>query len=131
MRCVIISFVILLALNINIVGKVKITVQSGSHDRIDCVVSADIASLNLNAKSSVDLYEMVGKQKKQVPCQIIMESNNKVLLYWILDGTTKANTVRTFIAEKVKKKQEGKPLMAVEDTQKALVLKKEGKNILQ
>ncbi|MDR2915289.1 MAG: PmoA family protein [Tannerella sp.] len=131
MKTIFISLVMLLAININIAGKIRITVQSGSHERIDCVVSADVSALNPNEKSAVELYEEIGKQKKPVPCQLVTEKVQTPRLYWILDGKTDAGAVRTFFARKVKKKQTAGALMTVEDNQKTLLLKKDGKNILQ
>jgi hypothetical protein len=112
-------------------GKIKITVQAGSYDRTDCVVSADVSSFNLRESSSIELYETTGKQMKSVPCQLVTEERKTPVLYWILDGKTDAGSVRTFIIDNVKKKHDGKGVMDVEDNQKALILKKGNKNILQ
>ncbi|MDR0698375.1 MAG: PmoA family protein [Tannerella sp.] len=131
MRSLIISLTCLLAINAGIAGKIKITVQAGPYDRVDCVVSADVSALNLHASSSVDLFEIIGKQKKRTPCQLTTAKQGETpLLYWILDGKTDAGSVRIFVVEKAKKKKDG-GLMKVEDNQKALILKKGNKNILQ
>ncbi|MDR1676388.1 MAG: PmoA family protein [Tannerella sp.] len=130
MRNLIISLIGVLAINAGAAGKIKITVQAGAYDRTDCIVSADVSALNLRGSSVVELFETTGKQKKSVPCQLVTEQGKTPLLYWILDGKTAAGSARTFVAEKVKKKNNG-GLMQVEDNQKALILKKGNQNILQ
>ncbi|MDR0573960.1 MAG: PmoA family protein [Tannerella sp.] len=132
MKTFIVSLIMALAMNINIAGKIRIAVQSGSHERIDCVISADVSVLHPNEKHAVELYEETGKQKKPVPCQLVTEKGEAPRLYWILDGKTNAGAVRTFVARRtVKKKQAEEALMTVEDDQKTLLLKKGGMNILQ
>jgi hypothetical protein len=112
-------------------GKIKITVHAGPYDREDCIVSADVSALNLHGSSAVRLFEITGKQKRVVPCQLATTEQGKTsILHWILDGKTDAGSVRIFVAEKAKKKKDGS-LMEVEDNQKALILKKGDKNILQ
>jgi len=59
-----------------------------------------------------------------------MSPPRQTVLYWILSGQTKANEIRTFIAKQVKK-QPAQDIMQVEDTQQALLLKKDGKTVLQ
>ena len=112
-------------------SRVTITVQAGLNDRTDCIVSADVSALELKESSFVEFYEKIGKEKKIIPCQLAWEAGKAPRLYWILDGTTQAGAVRTFIARKTKKKQPSEQLMTIEDTRNALVLKKDGKNILQ
>lgn len=131
MRTTILLFIWFTAVGFHAAGKVRITVQSGSHERVDCVISADVSGLALKDNPVVELYEETGKQKKTVPCQLVTENDGVRRLYWILDGTTAPGVVRTFVARKGKASQAGKPLMATEDTQRALILKKDGKNILQ
>ncbi|MDR2038118.1 MAG: PmoA family protein [Bacteroidales bacterium] len=131
MRPLVISLACLFAIVFNVAGKIRITVQSGQYDRIDCVVSAGIPDLNLKESSSVELYESTGKQKKPVPCQIIIEEGKAPVLFWTLDGKTDAGSVRTFYVKKIKENRPEKMLMEVEDNKKALILKKDGKNILQ
>ncbi|MDR1561889.1 MAG: PmoA family protein [Dysgonamonadaceae bacterium] len=130
MRTLIISLICFLAINAGAAGKIKITVQAGVYDRENCVVSTDVSALNLSTSSAVGLFETSGKQKKPVPSQLVTEAGKVPRLYWILDGKTPAGIARTFVAEKVKRKQDGE-LMHVEDNQKALILKKGDKNILQ
>jgi hypothetical protein len=130
MRTLIISLTCILAISANTAGKIKITVQAGPYDREDCVVATDVSALNLKGAAAVKLFETEGKRKKPVPCQLVTEPGKAPLLYWILDGKTSAGSARTFVVEKAKKKQTG-GLMQVEDNQKALILKKGSKNILQ
>jgi hypothetical protein len=131
MKTFLFSLIIALATNMYAAGKLKITVQAGSYDRIDGVVSADLSGLDLKESSSVELYEMIGKQKRLIPCQVITEEGEMPVLYWILEGKTNAGTARVFFAKKTKKKQTGEPAMSTEDNKKALILKKNNKNILQ
>ncbi|KAA6337003.1 hypothetical protein EZS27_014876 [termite gut metagenome] len=109
-------------------NKVTITVQTGQYDRVDCIVSADLTQSGLNTPA-LELYEK-GKKKRKISSQVVTE-NGKTILYWILDGKTKSGTSRTFIVQVAKKTSPTQLSMTVEDTQKALLLKKEGKNILQ
>ncbi|MDR1222402.1 MAG: PmoA family protein [Tannerella sp.] len=131
MRTFIFSLIIALAANTYAAGKIKITVQAGPYERVDCVVSADVSGLQLKESSAVELYEMTGKQKTPVPCQLLTEKGKAPVLYWILEGKTGAGVARTFFAEKIKKKPAGASAMKVEDNKKALILKKDGKKILQ
>jgi len=109
--------------------KLTLVVNSGKYNRSDCVVSADISSLSTGQGNPILLYEK-GKKGNPVPCQILTD-NGKTILYWILNGTTNAGTSRTFIVEKGKKHTSSSPAMNIEDTQKTLIVKKEGKNVLQ
>jgi hypothetical protein len=61
----------------------------------------------------------------------VAEDGKAPRLYWILDGETRAGSTRTFVAEKAKRNPAEPAPMEVEDNQKALILKKEGKCILQ
>ncbi|MDR2920476.1 MAG: PmoA family protein [Tannerella sp.] len=131
MKTLIISLLCILAVSTHAANEVTITVQAGLYERIDCVVSADVSGLELRESSSVWLFEKSGKEKKPVSCQLVWDENDSPRIYWILDGKTDAGTVRTFIARKSKNKQSAGLSMSVEDTQKALILKKNGKNILQ
>ncbi len=131
MRMFIFSLIIALAANTYAAGKIRITVQAGPYDRVDCVVSADVSGLHVKESSTVELYEVTGGQKSAVPCQLMTEKGKAPILYWILEGNTKAGVARTFLAQKGKKKAAGKSVMQVEDTKKALMLQKNGKHILQ
>jgi hypothetical protein len=112
-------------------GKITITVQSGDYEREDCVVSADISRLKLSASSVVVLYEQTSGGLKETASQLYSTQDGKHVLFWILNGKTPAGTVRTFIAESKKTKSPGGGSMSIEDTQKALVLKKNGHPVLQ
>jgi hypothetical protein len=128
-KCLFIVFICcLLHLPALAADKVTITVRAGQYNRVDCIVSADLTQSGLNTPA-LELYE-TGKGKRKIASQVVTE-NGKTLLYWILDGETKAGTSRTFIAQVAKKTSPAKLSMTVEDTQKALLLKKDGKNILQ
>jgi hypothetical protein len=111
-------------------GKVKITVNAGDYARENCVVSADVSSLSPDADATITLTETTGK-KRSVPCQLIFEQGQPARLYWLLDGTTPRGAVRTFVAQKAKKKSPSQAPMTVEDNSKALILKQNGKSILQ
>ncbi|MDR1980292.1 MAG: PmoA family protein, partial [Tannerellaceae bacterium] len=110
---------------------ISITVRAGEYDRTDCVVSADIFKLDMGESMDVVLYEQTGKGKKRVASQVVAEKGKTPLLYWILDGETKAGTTRTYHAGLTPRQAPGATPMDIEDTQKALILKKEGKQILQ
>ena len=126
MRTLTCSLICLLAVNAGLAGQVRITVQAGSYDRQNVVVSADVSALDLRGSSTVVLFETTGKQKKPTPCQLDTDGH----LYWILDGKTSAGSVRTFVAERTGRKKDG-GRMHVEDNRKALILKKGDKHILQ
>lgn len=112
-------------------NRIRITVQAGPYDRVDCIVSADVSGLNLKENITVALFEETGSQKQPVSCQVVCGEGGTARLYWVLDGTTKAGVSRMFIAQEVKGKPANLSEMVVEDTHKALILKKNGKNILQ
>ncbi|MDR0814631.1 MAG: PmoA family protein, partial [Bacteroidales bacterium] len=79
-------------------------------------------------KSDWALSELKGKKTEKVLSQTVKE-NGKTVLYWVLTGKTKAGESRTFVAKP--SKPSAKPLMTVEDTHKALILKNGTKNVLQ
>jgi hypothetical protein len=107
--------------------KVTLTVHAGAFDREDCIVSAEIPAGKSNSFRIVNEEGITGKTP--IPSQTVT-ANGKTVLYWILSGKTKAGAVRTFIAESVKKQPE-RGIMQVEDTRQALILKKDGKPVLQ
>jgi hypothetical protein len=125
------TLIIALATVLSASAEIKITVQAGSRDRHDCIVKDDASGRRLLASSSVELYEITGGQIRHIPCQLITEKDAPPLIYWILDGKTSAGAARIFLAKKTKQHPPSAPHMDVEDTQKALILKKNGKNILQ
>ncbi|MDR0757433.1 MAG: PmoA family protein [Tannerella sp.] len=107
--------------------EMTVTVQAGDHERENASVSADVSRLN---PSAVTLYEQTPNGLKETASQLYQTEDGKSMLYWILDGRTAAGTARTFVV----KSGEAKPASAsmdVEDTQKALVLKKDGRPVLQ
>jgi len=112
-------------------GKVKITVNAGDYARENCVVTAEVSALKLDAGSDVALFETTGK-KRPVPCQVIAEPGQPARLCWLLDGKTAKGAVRTFVAQKIaRKKAATSAAMTVEDNSKALILKQDGKDVLQ
>ncbi|MDR1583749.1 MAG: PmoA family protein [Prevotellaceae bacterium] len=113
-----------------IAGKITITVQSGDYERENCVVSADISRLKFPASSAIVLYEQTRDGLKKTASQLYYTKGDKPVLFWILGGKTPVGTTRTFIA-KSKKTKSSSTSMNIEDTQKALVLKKDGCSVLQ
>lgn len=117
--------------HVNIPNKLSISVEAGSYSRENCIVSADVSSLNLDENSSVKLYEKTANKETAVPCQLMWKKNKASQLYWILDGKTAAGATRTFVARKIRKASSSVLPMSVENTEGILILKKTGKNILQ
>lgn len=78
----------------------------------------------------VALFEQIGKEQKPVKCQLIQEKGGIPVLYWVLDGVTSAGTTREFVARLVRT-DAGEETMRVEDTGKGLILKQNGRNVLQ
>jgi hypothetical protein len=113
-----------------IAGKITITVQSGNYERTNCVVSADISRLKPSASSVIVLYEQTPDGLKETASQLYYVKGGKPVLFWILNGKTPAGITRTFIAKSQKTKL-FESSMNIEDTQKALVLKKNGRPVLQ
>jgi hypothetical protein len=111
--------------------KMKITVSSGDYERKNCVVSADVSQLKLSETSDVVLYEQTPDGLKETVSQLYYVKSEKPVLFWILDGRTPAKTSRTFIAKSKKAKSPDEASMNIEDTRKALVLKKNGQPALQ
>lgn len=109
----------------------KLIVHAGDYDRIDCVVSADISELKPNKSSGIELYEQTGDGEQIVASQFVFEKPGVPVLYWILSGKTTAGSTRTYIVKKTKKKTAGNFAMNVEDTRKALILKNNGRAVLQ
>ncbi len=111
-------------------GPLNISVNAGKYDRTDCVVSADVSSLKLKDKNAVELYETTNGGRSAVPCQVVIDGK-KAELFFILDGTTGQGQVRTFEAKKIKaKKVTSKNMTATMDS-KAVLLKKNGKDVLK
>ncbi|MDR1676512.1 MAG: PmoA family protein [Tannerella sp.] len=106
---------------------ITLSVQAGAFDRQDCAVSVELP----DGKGDLDweLSERKGWKNTKVPSQTV-QTEGKTLLCWILAGHTKVGDIRTFVARPVEK-QPAQHVMEVEDTQKALILKKDGKTVLQ
>jgi len=114
------------------VNEVEIVVSAGPFDRVDCVVSVQIPDLGwLDEGSTVELVETTAGQAAEiVPCQIVTENGNTPVLYWILNGNTKAGSSRTYLAHKIKKVLPAGFSMRVQDTSNMLVLKKDEMPVL-
>lgn len=110
--------------------KITLRVQSGDCERENCVVSADVSRLKLAATSTVALYEQTATGLKETASQLYSADSDRHILFWILDGRTPAGTVRTFVAKSKKASPRGAAMNA-DDTQKAIVLKKDGRPVLQ
>ncbi|MBO4656282.1 MAG: PmoA family protein [Bacteroidales bacterium] len=110
-------------------ASVNITVNAGKHDRTDCVVTADISPLKVKAKNAVALFETTNGDEVATPCQVMLDGK-KAELFFVLSGNTAAGQVRTFVAKKVRAKKGDKKMTAEMDT-KAVVLKKNGKDVLK
>jgi hypothetical protein len=109
-------------------GEIGITVQAGAFDRQDCTLSVEMP---LTAEETDwALSERTGGGTVNVPSRTVREEG-KTLLYWILAGETKAGAVRTFVARPVGRQAAREAVMQTEDTQRALILKKDGKPVLQ
>lgn len=119
-------------LNLWAEDKMKITVNSGNYQRKDCVVSVDLSQLYLEENTGVILRETTNGKSKVIDCQIMCKHGESPKLYWILNGTTPASTIREYTIEKTSRKNtQGKRNMKVEDTQRALIIKKNGNEVLQ
>ena len=110
-------------------GSVRIQVNAGAYDRQDCVVAADVSSVQLKEGNEFVLYELKSKKKQLVASQLVVDKD-RAILYFALDGETKANEVRTFLLKTKKVKSPAASLMEVEDDSNSLIIKKEGKPIL-
>ncbi|MDR0700529.1 MAG: PmoA family protein [Tannerella sp.] len=108
-----------------------ITIQSGDYERENCIISAEISQLPLSEDSIIVLYEQTPDGWKETASQLYLVKGEKPVLFWILSGKTPARTTRTFITTSKITKTPAKALMDVEDTQKALVLTKNGHPVLQ
>lgn len=110
--------------------KKKVVVEAGDYSRNGCVVSVKLSDLGMDKFTDISLFEKKGWKRKPVDCQVINEKDGSPVLYWILDGNTPSGTSREYIIEQAKKAPAGGE-MEVEDTRRALVLKKDGKEVLQ
>ena len=110
--------------------EITVLVYAGNYGRDNCVVSADISQLDLAASTAVTLYEQTPGGLKETASQLYRPEDGKAVLCWILDGKTPAGMTRTFVVRSGGASSAGSP-MDIEDTQKALVLKKNGRPVLQ
>lgn len=120
----------LLTLSVWAGEKKKVIVDAGNYPRKDCVVSVRLSDIGMEKSPNLSLFEKKGKKKKPVACQVVCEKEGSLVLYWILDGNTPAGTSREYILQEVKKVSKG-DVMKVENTGRALIVKKDGKNVLQ
>ncbi|MBC5631614.1 PmoA family protein [Parabacteroides hominis] len=120
----------LLSVSMWAAGTVRIVVEAGRFDRQDCIVSTEISKLKIKKDTRIALFEQIGKEQKPVKCQLIQEKGGIPVLYWVLDGVTSAGTTREFVARLVRT-DAGEETMRVEDTGKGLILKQNGRNVLQ
>ena len=111
-------------------AQVKLTVNAGNYDRTDCVVTANVSSLKLNAKSAVELYETTNGGNVATPCQVVLDGKKAELIF-VLSGNTAQGQVRTYVAKKVKAKKAAASKMTAVMDSKAVVLKKNGKDVLK
>jgi len=79
---------------INAQEMMTFNVVSGSFDRIDCPLSLNISPSQLKLKpEELQLIEYLDNSKKFVPSQFDIDKNQ---LWFILNGFTSKNTIRTF-----------------------------------
>jgi hypothetical protein len=112
-------------------GEIRLTVRAGAYDRVDCAVCADVSALNVDELSEISLFELKDGKRRAVASQLAPDGDGKTVLYWVLDGRTGAGESRTFAAETKRKRAAGACPMDVEDTQTALILKRNGRQVLQ
>lgn len=100
-------------------------VDAGKYDRSDCVVSAILT--DIPSSRSFSLYELTDGKKVPVAYQLVSGK-----LYWILSGHTPAGTTRTYVFSPSSQPLDlSRAAMKTEDTGKALLLKKNDKQIMQ
>ncbi|MDR0795781.1 MAG: PmoA family protein [Tannerella sp.] len=110
--------------------EITIAVEAGLYDRADCIVSVSVQGLDISGDSTFELVEITGGKSKKTPCQIMVEAGSNPVLYWVLQGETKAGSVRTFTAKKVKTTPSGFS-MRVQDTSDEMILTKSGFQVLK
>ncbi len=116
----------------NAAVKAGLKVDAGAYDRIDCVVSADLTRFGFTSGDEVELYEIVNGEKKKTPCQLSITRNHQTLLFWVLNGVTKAGISRNYVVETTHRPSNvQQAVMKVEDTGDALILRKEDKAVMQ
>lgn len=106
--------------------KLKLVVHAGEYDRTNCIVTTPINNLPTD---QIRLFEIIKGKKCQVPCQVKV-TEGKVVLFWILNGSTPAGVSRTFVTDS-KKKQKTDKYMSVCDKNGNLTLQSDGIPVLQ
>ena len=107
----------------------KFSIESGASKRVNTPVSASLTGLDYNTdKGALRLFELKGKSRAEVSCQL--ENGNSPRLWWVMDGETKENISRKYILIKDSTYVLKNKIIA-QLTAKALVMKMDGKNILQ
>ncbi len=109
-------------------GSWKITINAGIYARKDCPVyiKLPVAVPNNTEKDSVSwsMMEITGKEKRAVACQ--QEGDG---IWFLLDGMTPPHTQRTFLLEEKRRKATA-PVMKVEKTYNAYILKRSDRPVL-
>jgi len=107
----------------------KFSVEAGKTVRFDTPVSVSLLGLDYNTdKGALRLFELQGKERLEVPCQL--ENGNAPRLWWMMEGETPANTSRKFLLIK-DSTYVSKNRIIAQLNSKALVMKMDGKNIMQ
>lgn len=101
----------------------RLTVESGAYDRHDAIAKIQVE------KGNYTLTETSRGIRRQIPCQTISEDGTS-WLYFSLSGTTQAGESRSFSMRRTKDPAD-EDRMKVQDDGSSLVLKSDGKNILQ
>jgi len=88
-------------------------VNSGDHDRFNTPVSVSLDGIRFTHDSlDLVLVETTDSGRKPLPCQL--ESGYSPRLWWILSGSTKAGTVRTFELIHGKKSADNSAILVTE-----------------
>ncbi|MGI9542734.1 MAG: DUF6807 family protein, partial [Cyclobacteriaceae bacterium] len=108
----------------------KITVNSGPYDRENSIVSIHLENYHLKLEDGeFALFEVSGKQTKPVAAQLDLSKG--VLLWWVMDGKTKAKTKRTYELRQQKKPELTEPKVKIVKDDKVLKVQVNGKNAIQ
>jgi hypothetical protein len=131
MKTILVSFIAFLSFVSCSEKEIRLIVHAGNYNRSDCVVSADVSLSKPHKSTHIELYEQTENGEQAVASQLVSEKGEPPTLFWILSGETPAGFTRTYIVKKTKRETIAHPAMDVEDTQKTLILKKDGKPVLQ
>ncbi|NLD22416.1 MAG: hypothetical protein GX664_08125 [Bacteroidales bacterium] len=110
-------------------ASLNITVNAGSYDRTNCVIRADVSTMNLRCNNDVRLFETTSGRNIEIPCQVYLDGDTAELVF-VLSGNTAKGQQRTFTAKKIKAKG-AEPKMAAIDDNGAVLLEKEGNKVLK